>query len=245
MEFIELILAGVFGASTMVLGFLTYRRNNQVKKLEEETEYLKKEIHRSTSKVDPESDRRLIEGAESSVQILGINSLAPLHHCREEIIEFLKDRNGAVQILLLDPRSSVFKEREKQEQDGSHRLFTEWKASLTILKDIQHQSGSDNGIEIRLRSDPPDRSLLIVDASGEPGNHSKMLINYYPKEHGARGYEGGQFLSEFVLERDRDSFFKNKRDFEERWGRARRAEVEELCSTYVVPTPNEPSASPR
>ena len=201
--FIDVALA----ISTITLGILNYKKNNKIRTLEDDKEYLKKEIHKVTSKVDPESDRKLLLQAERSVQIMGINSLGPLHHCREEMIEFLVGRKGILQILLLDPRSEIFVMREQREKDISQRLLSEWRASLSILKDIQmHTHGQ---IELKLRSDSPDRSLFIVDAVDSLNDRTKMLVNYYPEEPAKRGYSGAQFLAEYVMERDRDSIFKN------------------------------------
>jgi hypothetical protein len=62
--------------------------------------------------------------------------------------------------------------------------------------------------------------LFIVDALDGLDDRSKMLINYYPEEAGTRGYSGAQFLAEFVMERDRDSMFKNIEYFVRCWERA-------------------------
>ena len=202
-EYGKLFVDVVLAISTITLGILNYKKNNKIRALEDEKEYLKREIHKVTSKVDPESDRKLLMQAERSVQIMGINSLGPLHHCREEIIEFLVDRKRILQILLLDPRSDIFTMREQREKDLSQRILSEWRASLSILKDIQvHAHGQ---IELKLRSDSPDRSLFIVDAVDGLTDRTKMLVNYYPEEPATRGYSGAQFLAEFVMERDRDS----------------------------------------
>jgi hypothetical protein len=212
------IVEGILAISTVTLGILGYKQNTKVKKLEEEKEYLKKQIHKISSKVDPESDRKLLVQASHSVQIMGINSLGPLHHCREEIIEFLTDRKGSLFIILLDPRSEAFIQRQRREEDLSLRLLSEWRASVSILKDISlHTNGR---IELRVRTDRPDRSIFIVDALNGLTDRSKMLINYYPEEAGTRGYSGAQFLAEFVMERDRDSMFKNIEYFEYCWEQA-------------------------
>lgn len=212
------IVEGILAISTITLGSLSYKQNNKVKGLEEEKEYLKKEIHKVSSKVDPESDRKLLVQANQSVQIMGINSLGPLHHCREEIIEFLTDRKGTLYIILLDPRSDAFVQRQRREGDISQRFLSEWRASVSILRDIWLHT--DGLVELRIRTDTPDRSLFIVDALNGLTDRSKMLINYYPEEAGARGYSGAQFLAEFVMERDRDSLFKNVECFVRCWERA-------------------------
>lgn len=216
-EYGKLIIDGILGIFTIIFGWLTYSKSNKIKALEEEKEYLKKKIHKVTSKVDPESDRKLLVQANNSVQIMGINSLGPLHHCREEIIEFLSTRKGTLQVVLLDPGCDAFCERETLEKDHCMRLLTEWRASICILRDIHSQAGESPLIELRLRTDRPDRSLFIIDAVGDMTDKTKMLINYYPNEVGTRGYSGGQFLAEFVMERDRDSIFKNIKFFQDCW----------------------------
>ena len=227
------ITAALATLATVGLGAFTFRGRRRIKQLEQEIEQLKKKVHRATSKVDPESDRRLIMGAEESIQIMGINALAPLHHAREEIIAFLRARRGGCCVLLLDPESGVFKKREEQEHDAAKRILTEWKASLTILKDIE--TAAENRIELRLRSDPPDRSLLIIDGEGPLTTNSRMLINYYPDQPGMRGYSGGQFLAEYALERDRDSFYKNSDYFNDCWQRAAPTDLDQAIARYIRP----------
>lgn len=227
-ENIQNVITTVTSVATAVLGYLAYKKNNQIKSLKEKNEYLKKTVHKITSKVDPESDRKLIIEAGRSIQIMGINSLGPLHHCREELIQFLKDKNKYLRILLLDPYSEEFQIREKFEHDSSRRLFREWVASLSIIKDIQEKS--HRNIEVRLRNEAPDRSLLIIDSVFTVDEHSKMLINYYPDQESMRGYEGVQFLSEFSMERDRDSFFKNLEYYSDCWEKSEPIEFQKLYS---------------
>lgn len=226
------ITAAVAAIVSVVLGAFTFRGRYKIKQLEQKIEYLKKKVDRVTSTVDPESDRRLIKDAEKSVQILGINALGPLHHAREAMIKFLKVRKGILHIVLLDPESTVFRDREDHERDAFKRILTEWKASLTILMDIK--GNSKGHIEIKLRSEPPDRSLLIIDAIGGPETKSKMLINYYPEQLGMRGYSGAQFLSEYVAERDRDSFFRNTSYFDQCWQESKPTDMDILFQKYVL-----------
>lgn len=228
---IQNIVSALTAFSTVYLGVLTYRRSNEVRILKEKNEYLKKTVHKITSKVDPESDRRLIVDANSSIQIMGINSLGPMHHCREEIIEFLKKPDTCLNIILLDIRSEVFTSREEFEEDNSSRLITEWKATLSILKDIHEKSGGR--IELRLRCDEPNRSLLIIDSMEAINDKSKMLINYYPEQQSMRGYEGVQFLSEYVMERDRDSFYKNREFYIASWKNSESVSLQTMHQQYV------------
>lgn len=125
----------------------------------------------------------------------------------------------------------MFKERELQEEDSAHRIFTEWVAALTIIKDIEFHSGGQ--VELRLFADPRDRYLLVVDALGGLSDYSRMLINYYPKQLGMRGYSGEQFLSEYLYEPDRDSFLKNLEYINECLKRAKQVELDTLLTTFA------------
>ncbi len=220
----ELIIAASLAASTIVLGYLNYIRGSKLKKLEDENEHLKAEIHKESGKVNPESDRLLLNEAEKSVQIMGINALGPLHHCMEEIITCLSQKI-VMQVLLLDPSSVAFRERERKEGDSSNRLASEWMASITILKDIQGRSAQ--AIELRVRAEQPDRSLFIIDAIGGSSDRTEMLINYYPDQPGMRGYSGAQFLAKYVMERDRDSILKNIEFFKQSWKQAKPISIDE------------------
>lgn len=148
------------------------------------------------------------------------------------MIKFLCARGGILHIVLLDPDSTVFRDREKHEHDAFKRILTEWKASITILMDIK--TSSKGHIEIKLSSDPPDRSLFIIDAIEGPETKSQMLINYYPEQSGMRGYSGTQFLSEYVAERDRDSFFKNTSYFDQCWQKSEPTDLDILFQKYVL-----------
>lgn len=227
-KFIDVVkfITALLALLVPVYVFLNYKSGQKLIPLQNEIEYLKTSIHRTTSKVNPESDRKLIQEAKFSVQILGINSLAPLHHCREELIQLLSNKNAELNIVLLDPESDSFQNRVLHEQDGVGRILSECKASIQILNDINNKSGGR--IELRFHSESPNRSLLIIDSLNQLSTRSKMLINYYPNESGNRGYMGKQFLSEFMLERDRDSFYNNIEYFEALWNPSKIQKLEEL-----------------
>jgi len=63
---IDKIVAAVTSATTIFFVWLTYRRSNKIRKLQEEKEYLKKRIHRTSSKLNPETDRLLIMEAKKA-----------------------------------------------------------------------------------------------------------------------------------------------------------------------------------
>ncbi|MFQ5918748.1 MAG: hypothetical protein ACE5I4_01715 [Thermoplasmata archaeon] len=211
----------VFGAS---ITYLTYKRGAEIRKLNDEIYHLKRVNLEISGKVNPESDRKLVEGAEKSIQILGINALGALHHAREELIEFLKRKKGTLRVLLLDPKGREFGSRAEFEKDVVGRIKSEWEASVRILRGIAYHARGSGNIELRLYDEKPDRSLIIVDASEEEPYKARMLINYYPPTEGKRGYEGGQFLSERSLARDRDAFDTNWDRFRTLWEESTAAE---------------------
>ena len=71
--------------------------------------------------------------------ILGINALGVFHEQREDILSLLK-KGGNVRVLLLDPESEVFKDRERKEEEIngqiSGRLRAEYTASVAYCKDL-------------------------------------------------------------------------------------------------------------
>ena len=231
-ELLEVVSA-LFALLAVALGLIGTRMRRKVRRLEDEIDYLKWDIHRETSGVNPESGRRLISETQKLIRILDINALATLHHSSEALIDFLGKRGTLLQILLLDPDSGEFKRREQEERDSSIRIFTEWIATQAILKDIETKSKGE--IELYLFTEAPDRYLLIVDALDEADldEHSRMLINYYPEETGGRGYIGEQFMAEYLRERDRDSIYKNLRHYNNCLDGAKRIGIEETYDKYV------------
>ena len=220
-----------------ILGVLQYRKNSEIKlikqkaenvknELEEKIEHLKRINLRESNHVNPESDRELINKACKSVQLLGINSLGILHHTQETLVDFLYKKNGIVQILLLNPSTEIFKNRVAFEDDCVGRLYSEWDAAIRILKAIDRRREGKGELALKLRDVTPDRSLAIFDGIDEPNEASCMLINYYPEELGKRGYTGGQYLAEYSLERDVDSYRTNEEEFQRLWKSAETYDLE-------------------
>jgi hypothetical protein len=222
------ILAAVASLATIIFGAFVVERTSTIKRLKQEIEDIKRKILRTSSKVNPETNCVLISEAKKSIQILGINALGTLHHCREDLIQFLSCSQSKLQVLLLDPACDEFKKRVAKEHDDSDRILQEWKASIRILKEITQKSKGI--VELCLHQNVPDRALLIVDSEDNVTDQSKMVINYYPEQEGTRGYSGGQFLSEYILERDRDSFFKNRNFFQESWTREKPVSIDEAIN---------------
>ena len=135
-DILSKIIASIAALATVVLGIFAIERTNKIKRLKQEIEDLKRRILRSSSKVDPETNRVIILEAKKSIQFFGINATGPLHHCREELIQFLNNPRHTLQIALLDPDSKEFEDRAKRENDSIGRIHHELGTSIRILKDI-------------------------------------------------------------------------------------------------------------
>lgn len=223
------IISALLAIATIWFTYLNYQRKNEIIKLRDEIRHLKKVNLRIDGKVNPESDREVIARAKRSIQIVGTNSLRVLHHSREELISFLKDQGGIIQLLVLDPQSRSFKERVEFEEDHVGRIMSEWSASIHILMGICEKAGQHPRVELRLYDRTPDRSLIIVDALDEPDISSTMIINYYPIKKGTRGYMGGAFVSDYSLVRDRDSFEQNLKFFAKTWASSKPVDPGTAC----------------
>lgn len=172
-------------------------------------------------------DVELIENCKSELYILGTNALGPLHQGRDKIIDRLKVGVN-VKILLLDPESSAFLKRENYEETTfertrSGRLTAELNASLVICNDINLNNKADlakfpekkhGSIEVRFRSEPPVKSLIIIDPT-LPEN-AKCNVNYYPEDPRKRGNQGTQYTITLAPP-DTNEFVSHVNDFERLW----------------------------
>lgn len=214
----------IVGVLAVVSGYMTYvstDRANTIRKLEDEISYLNKVNLEISGKVSPENDRKLIGEARRSIQILGINCIAPLHHCREELIRFLKKTGGTLQVMLLDPSGKWFGKRVQFERDNVGRLKSEWLASIKLIREIREKSEGRGNVEVRLYNAEPRCSLLIIDALNADPKEGRMLVNIYPRKEGCRGYEGGQFMVRNALIRDWDCYEKRLSYYSDLWNTAR------------------------
>jgi len=165
---------------------------------------------------DIAEDVTLIEKSKKTVDILGINALGPLHSGREKLIDFLNG-GGRVRILLSDPSSDAFKERERDEELHNDfitgRLREEYKASIGICKDIINFTDFKNNIEIKMHAQPPRMALVISDRDEE---HAVLNCNIYPLVKNQRGLMGRHKLN--ISKSDRKShFFEYMDRFNELW----------------------------
>lgn len=130
-----------------------------------------KELQSMSSKSLPWRDSHftqdVIKASSSFLQIMGINSLRPLHEHREDILNLL-NRGSHVQVCILDVQSEAFQIRQEQEcknlqtEKTSHRLEGEFIASLSILSDILNFR-TRGELEVRLYSNYPVAAIVIAD----------------------------------------------------------------------------------
>jgi hypothetical protein len=193
MEWIGLAAGICFG----IMGLGAYLKNN-LESRQREREYQKtieelKDIIRKGQLVKFEEvvpvQKRMVQEAKSSVWIFSINSLGIFHEHREDLLSLVK-RGGSLKVLLLDPESEAFREREEKEESIedriSGRLKAEYEAAVAYCTDISNfVKGGD--IELRLHRERIKEALLIIDADTES---SALHINTYPADEHTRGYIG-------------------------------------------------------
>ena len=146
----------------------------------------------------PQTLQRFLLGPAKArkVWILGINATGLLHGYRAQLKRIIAN-GGHVKILLLNPMSETFADREQFERSKkSGRLLKEWATSKAIIDDIINQLRVNNytprelesRLKIRLHSECPRRSILYVDRDEEITKGDKsttvqkeyILLNRYP-----------------------------------------------------------------
>ena len=166
--------------------------------------------------------KKLIQTAKKGTWILGINALGVFHEQREDILSLLK-KGGDVRVLLLDPESEVFKDRERKEEEIngqiSGRLRAEYTASLAYCKDIINFSEGKGSLELRLHKEDINEALLMID----PGTSNTTLhINEYSPERHTRGYTG----KHRIIPREQPDLIKPYiQRYENLWNNARRVDL--------------------
>lgn len=181
---------GVFGLAAYVKMNLEARRD--AKDYETRIRELEQMIVKGLT-IDPtlliREEKELIDNAKYEIWMLGINGLGVFHESFENMISFIK-RGGKVRVLLLDPESEAFKQREEREEGigkkKSGRLKAEYLTSVAFCKDIVRLSNNTDLLELRVYSEEPNEALLVADPEEESG---KIHINEYSPEF-IRGYIG-------------------------------------------------------
>lgn len=132
-------------------------------------------------------DIDLFNSSNSTLDLLGINALGPLHSGRESIIDFNK-RGGKLQILLLNPLSPAFKERQRLEEEFDHlimgRLTAEFIATMGLCSDIIHFSPFKENITIKTHGTTPKMALVISERDADS---AILNCNIYSNEKNERG----------------------------------------------------------
>jgi hypothetical protein len=157
-------------------------------------EYVDAYVKKHKRKRDIFKDIQLIEKSKSTVDILGINALGPLHTGMERISDFIS-REGIIRIILLDPSSTAFLAREHKEEFRNNiicgRLRSEYTVSISICKDIINRTDFKGSIEIKTHSQTPEMALVISDRDSSNGS---LNCNIYPEEDNTRGLMGAHKL---------------------------------------------------
>jgi hypothetical protein len=167
--------------------------------------------------------KKMIQNAKRNIWIFSINSLGLFHEHLEDFISLIK-RGGNLKILLLDPESSSFKEREKKEEkiNGkiSGRLRAEYMASAAYCKDILNFSKGDGAVELRLHKENLKEALLIIDANTD---NLSLHINTYPTEEHTRGYVGKHRI---IHKENPDLIEPFIQNFERLWNCAKKVDLQ-------------------
>lgn len=158
---------------------------NKIRELEE--------IISEGQRIDPrvliQKEKDLIDSAKYEIWILGINALGVFHESFENIISFI-ERGGKVRVLLLDPESEAFSQRERKEEgngkEKSGRLKAEYVTSVAFCKDIGRLNNNRDSLELKVYNEEPEDALLVADPQHDTG---MIHINSYNPEL-IRGYIG-------------------------------------------------------
>ena len=214
---------GIMGLGAYIKTNLEGRQREQEyqKRIEQLEETIRRGQLLEFEKVVPEQ-KRLIRDAQRSIWIFSINSLGLFHEHREDMISLLK-KGGSMRVLLLDPESEVFKDRERKEEEIngqiSGRLRAEYTASVAYCKDIINFSEGKGLLELRLYGESIMESLLIIDPKSED---TMVLINEYPHEEYIRGYIG----EHRIIQRGYPDLAKPYiQRYENLWNNARRVDL--------------------
>ncbi len=167
-------------------------------------------------------EKDLINSASEDIWILGINALGVFHESFEEIIRLIKN-GGKVRVLLLNPESEAFKQREEKEEgiDGkkSGRLRAEYVTSVAFCKDIIRLSNKRDPLELRVYNEEPKVALLVADPQKDTG---MLHVNEYPSTEFIRGYVGEH---RFIPKLWPDIFQRWIEKFEAIWDRTKRVNL--------------------
>lgn len=188
------LIAMAAGTGFGLMGLAAYIKTNiEGRKQEKELQNKIEELMKGQI-IDPriliKREKDLINSASEDIWILGINALGVFHESFEEIIHFIKN-GGKVRVLLLNPESEAFKQREEKEEGidvkKSGRLRVEYMTSVAFCKDIIRLSNKRDSLEFRAYNEEPKVALLVADPKKDTG---MLHVNEYPSTELIRGYVG-------------------------------------------------------
>ena len=219
-------IAFAAGIGFGIMGLAAYIKTNlEGRKREKELQNKIEELMKGQI-IDPrlliKREKDLINSASTDICILGINALGVFHESFEDIIRFIKN-GGKVRVLLLDPNSETFKQREKKEEgidsEKSGRLSAEYATSVAYCKDIVRSSNNIGSLELRAYNEEPKVALLIADPQRDTGI---LHVNQYPNTVLTRGYVGEH---RFIPKVWPDIFQKWIEKYEAMWDRSKKVNL--------------------
>lgn len=149
---------------------------------------------RAAGRVNPErgaeKTKEIMKGAQSELQVVGINALRPAHEGIEPVSRVVRG-GGTVCFTTLDPFRETFGRREAHEKTAYGRLRTEWEAAMCDLADAYKRAGGSGNLRVYLHDMWPALSLVAADPR-ESG--AVMQLNLYPPEEGIRGLSGKTYI---------------------------------------------------
>ena len=211
---------GIMGlAAYLKTNFEGRQREKDLKNKIEELEGFIKQGQMIDPRLLIQKEKDLINSARDEILMLGINGLGVFHESFEDIISFIKDRGGKVRVLLLDPESEAFKQREEKEEgnggEKSGRLRAEYLTSIAFCKDIVRLSNSKDSLELRTYNEEPEVALLVADAKSDTGI---LHVNEYKSTELIRGYAGEH---RFISKMWPDIFQQWTEKYEMLWNKAK------------------------
>lgn len=160
---------------SLIIALIKKNKEIKIRKNKLSDSILKDDINGPKEYREPATDKGVIEFANDrnveEIRIRGINSISPIHAGREKLIENL-NKGTKVKVLLLNPASSAFKSRvidveskNRNEDVDAHRnrLYSEFNATIYILRDIATQAGEHNkNLFVRLTDEKPEYSTTYI-----------------------------------------------------------------------------------
>jgi hypothetical protein len=149
---------------------------------------------RGAGKVNPERGAEntinIMRGAQSEIQVVGINALRPAHEGIEPVSRVVRG-GGMACFTTMDPSMDMFAKREAHEKTAYGRLRTEWEAAMCDLTDAFQRAGGNGNLNVYMHNKWPALSLVAADPR-ERG--AVMQLNLYPPEEGIRGLSGKTYI---------------------------------------------------